>query len=144
MKYLGRFFAVLLLSFGLQWLGAWCNQVAVAANGGRMPVIVFTQGIEMTLTFDPDHSALNVHTRYKVLCDIVPIPFLQHANIALEVISFGDICLESGETLLLVLPILPFLFLWGWLRRKHAKGTFHLASSSSSVFGRHIGSSEYD
>lgn len=114
MKHLGQFFAVLLVSIGLQWLGAFSNHIVMAANDGRMPVLVFTQGIEMTLTFDPDHSAMNVHTKDKVLCDVIPVPFLQHATIGLEVISVGDVCLESGEALLLILPILPFYWLYRW------------------------------
>jgi len=120
MHRLGQFFAVLLVSIGLQWLGAFSNHFVIAANGGKMPVVVFSQGIEMTLTFDPEHTALNLKTKYIPLCDIIPMPFLQNGNIAFEVLSIGDVSLDSGEMLFLVLPLLPFLFIWEWLRRKHA------------------------
>jgi hypothetical protein len=118
MRYLGRFSALFLLAFSLQWLGAWSNQAVVAANDGKMPVLVISSTIAQSVAGDDEHSVLTIHSRYLVLCDLFAVPIFYGSHIGLEVVSIGDVGIEVGGFIFLLLPFLPFYWLYKGLWRK--------------------------
>ncbi len=108
MKTLGRIFALFLLSFFLQWLGAWSNIFVMAKNGGKMPVLILRQGGELDIMFDFRHTLLTGKTHYKPLCDIFPVPFPMNTHeVEMETMSIGDLLLNFGSSLMLLTPFLP-------------------------------------
>ncbi len=117
LRKLGMFCLVLLASIGLQWLGAWSNQYAMAQNGDKMPVLVFDEGIALVLAFDHRHTILTRKSKDILLCDIIPVPFPDsNYSVELDVMSVGDVLLNGGNFLMLFLPLLPILWLVRFIR----------------------------
>ncbi len=82
------------------------------ANGGKMPVLIFTQVQGDFVVMDYRHCELTASNRYKLLSDLFPVPFLLNTHVAaLETMSIGDLLLDAGNTLMLLSPFLPFFFL---------------------------------
>ena len=111
------FLAVLLVGFALQWFGAWANKLVIHDNGDRMPVLMYTDDIQRSLMFDNDHTALTNYSADKWLCDVIAMPFIEDKQFGMEILSLGDVCMDFGTVLFVVLPFLPPYFLVKWIRR---------------------------
>ncbi len=120
MKKLGTFSALFLLAFSLQWLGAWTNQAVVAANNGTMPVWIISDYVAHSVAGDDSHSPLTWHSHYILFCDIFPVPLFHGAHIGLEISSLGDVALDVGSYLFLILPFLvPYWATKGIVTRRN-------------------------
>lgn len=71
----------------IYWLGALLNQLAMAANGGVMPVLWNSMN-----PWDPDprHVVMTHATHLKFLCDWINVR---------DILSPGDILLDIGDLL---------------------------------------------
>ena len=120
MRLLGKFSALFLLAFSLQWLGALCNHIVVAANNGHMPVIVLDEQTEKILQLTDEHIPLTRQTKYWVLSDVFPIVILYGFpfGVQREIWSIGDALLYGGGLIFVVLPFLPFCWVVRWLVKK--------------------------
>jgi len=86
---------------GLVALGLAANAVAVAGNGGRMPVslaaLARTGGDGASLLGDRRHEVASTATHVRPLTDVVPAPLPFGLG---QVLSVGDVLVASGCALL--------------------------------------------
>ena len=71
------------------WSGALLNQIAVAANGGVMPVLWNSMN---DWPADPRHVIMTPGTHFKVICDWI--------NLSVAILSPGDVLLSLGELII--------------------------------------------
>lgn len=86
----------------LIYFGALLNQIALAVNGGYMPVFAggcWNQTNDPNGVMDPMHTCMSVHTHLKFLCDWI--------NLQPSVLSIGDVCIYGGMAL-----SYPFFLAW--------------------------------
>jgi hypothetical protein len=118
MRKLGTFSALFLLAISLQWLGAMSNILTVKANNGKMPVLVISSYVTRIIERDDSHVVMTANSRYPLLCDLFYVPLFFSSHIGLEVVSLGDIGMDVGGYIFLVLPfVIPYWILkWLYLR----------------------------
>lgn len=68
------------------WSGALLNQIAMAVNGARMPVL---WAADNPWVPDTDHSVMTHGTHLKLICDWI--------NLHSSILSPGDVLLSLGE-----------------------------------------------
>jgi hypothetical protein len=110
--------ALILLAFSLQWLGSLCNHTVMTANGGRMPVLNFSDQVEQSTMFDDRHTVLTKDSQYWILSDIFVVPLFYYGGMGWEAVSIGDIEMDIGTYLILFTPLLIPYWIVRWLWRK--------------------------
>lgn len=129
MKILNRFLAslgisVVLVFFGtsLIFAGGKLNNLVREANHERMPVENYLDLYKLEDDgMDMRHELLTPETRYKVLCDVIPMPyFTENGEVRMGEFSAGDVVIESGELTIALSSPISFLIVlrYGKKRRK--------------------------
>jgi hypothetical protein len=89
--------------------GLLLNSAAILANGVSMPVDIdaaVRAGVNPpSQVADPFHTLADAHTRLRLLCDIIPVPWPWRG----EVVSVGDVLVAAGVGLFLVSVMLGVL-----------------------------------
>jgi hypothetical protein len=124
MKRILKLLLLPLLSLVLQATGDLSNTVAIHSNGA-MPVWIVNREVAEGMVGDYSHIPLDHNTRFKLLCDILPIP--EYAVRGLQpddngwiwsVASIGDVLLFTG--FLSFWPCVALIFVWPawvWFRK---------------------------
>ena len=106
MRILGKVFSLILLMWFLENLGAGLNRFVMANNHGQMPVLLW-DGAHIS-PMDFRHADMTPQSKYKVLCDIIPLPFFHSFIILWDVESLGDVLINTGDMMLFFIPIVLF------------------------------------
>ncbi|MDO9573765.1 MAG: DUF5317 domain-containing protein [Candidatus Contubernalis sp.] len=87
------------IEFKIIGLGSFANFLAIAANGGKMPVSSSAlTSAGLTLTETGTHILMNEGTKFAWLSDVIPLP---HPYPFTMVISLGDLVILLGVMLLI-------------------------------------------
>jgi hypothetical protein len=85
------FLGSVILALSLPQLGSALNVFVMDQNGGRMPVrTLFSRTIP---PYDTHHSLMTKDTKYKILCDFIPVPTTTRNVVA--IMSIGDVLIYS-------------------------------------------------
>jgi hypothetical protein len=93
----------------LVFVGIFCNNLVVKANGGKMPVFIknMSAQIKTDLHIAPRHQVGTAHTRYAYLADFITVDKTQSTY------SPGDVSMILGPVLLAICVLIQvFCTLW--------------------------------
>lgn len=76
--------------------GSFLNEIAAEENGGKMPVLCLWKSMGDSLTNSTKHAIMTAQSKMKVLCDIIPDPYIKQCGLWGTMLSPGDILIKLG------------------------------------------------
>lgn len=103
---------IIAFNFALISFGSMLNVIAVWSNNNKMPAV--KEMFELFPRFSEvssEHCVMTKETKFKILCDIIPVYFPPFISKIIGYMSIGDIFVIAGQKLILLAIIIQILLL---------------------------------